>query len=502
MTLSDRVLATIRTHRMIPAGGRVLVALSGGPDSVALTLILKDLEKRELLRVAGVAHVNHGLRDGAAGDEAFCRAFAEQVGVPFFIERADVREVARLQRRSLEDAGRIVRYSFFRRMLIESATDVVATGHTRDDQAETFLLRLIRGAGSRGLAGIYPVAGPVVRPLLDIRRQALRAYLSERDQPFCDDETNRDVAIPRNRVRHELIPYVEREFSPGIVEVLAREADQAREDELHLQKEAIESSGLIVLRSSRNDAVPLSPDRITSGPEDGWFEPGSPSLADEITAVEIDAGRLAALSQAVASRLARLALSILAPGRFVAYHHVKSVLALASAARGSVSLPGQQATRRGGRIVLVREPVKGFASSFCVPLSLPGEVILHSQGWAISAEVGSNPVGAVGEWPVVCERPLAAMVRADRLTLPLAVRSRRQGDRFQPPGLRGRHRKLQDVLVDRKVARDTRDLLPLVVDGDDRIVWIVGHAVGEDFRVTEPSQGVILLIARRLGGPG
>ena len=487
---------------MIPVGGRVLVALSGGPDSVALTLLLKDLEDRGSFRVAGIAHVNHGLRASAGDDEEFCRAFADRMGAPFFVERADVRAVARRRRRSLEDTGRFVRYDFFRRLLTEDVADVVATGHTRDDQAETFLLRLIRGAGSRGLSGIHPAAGQVVRPLFDVRRRELRDHLAGRDQGFCEDETNRDVAIARNRVRHELIPYIERAFSPGIVEVLAREADAAREDERHLQQEAIESAGLIVLRnSSTRDAVPLSPDRIAPGPESGWFEPVSSSLGADIVAVEIDAARLAALPRAVASRVARLALSILADGRFVAYEHVRTLLALASAERGSASLAGQQAIRRGTRIELVRERVQAFANSFRVPLSIPGEVILQSQGWAISAEVG-----AARERPAASREParqtLTAAVRADRLAPPLAVRSRRPGDRFQPPGMGGRHRKLQDVLVDRKVARETRDLLPLVVDGEDRIVWIVGHAVGADFRVTEPSQGVIFLIARRLGGPG
>ncbi|MGH9337705.1 MAG: tRNA lysidine(34) synthetase TilS, partial [Vicinamibacteria bacterium] len=195
--------------------------------------------------------------------------------------------------------------------------------------------------------------------------------------------------------------------------------------------------------------------------------------------------------------------------------HVKALLALASTERGALSLPGQHATRRGGRIELVREVFEGFANSFRYPLSIPGEVILESQGWAISAEAGAvreRPAAvrersaAIRERPAaIRERPdvsLTAAVRADSLVHPLSVRSRAPGDRFQPPGLGGRRKKLQDFLVDRKVARETRDLLPLVVDGEDRIVWIVGHAVGEDFRVTEPSQGVIFLKARRLGGPG
>jgi tRNA(Ile)-lysidine synthase len=501
---------------MIPAGGRVLVALSGGPDSVALTLLLKELEDRGPFQVAGVAHVNHAIREEAKRDQAFSRELAATLGIPYFTERVDVRKVARQQRRSVEDAGRTVRYAFFRRVMVETGIDVVATGHSRNDQAETFLLRLMRGAGARGLAGIYPVAGRVVRPLLDVRREELREYLETRGQDYCEDSTNLDLSIPRNRIRHELIPYLERAFTPGIIEVFAREADAARADAEHLQKEAIESSSLIVLRSSSNDTVPLRPEQVM-GPEGGWFGPATPRLSADIAAVEIDAAGLAGLSQAVASRVVRLALSILAPDRFVGFDHVAAVLSLAAARGGGVSLPGQQAVRRGVRIELVREPFRGFTNSFQFPLSIPGEVLLEPQGWAISAEPGSGldpcaggaqPPSQTGprlSVPLSIDRDsslVTVAVRADSLVPPLGVRARRPGDRFQPPGLEGRHKKLQDFLVDRKVPVETRDSLPLVVDGKDRIVWIVGLAVGEDFRVTGPSQGVILLKARRLGGPG
>lgn len=484
MRLPLRVLATVRKYRMILPGGRVLVALSGGPDSVALTLLLRELEEDGDFRIAGLAHVNHALRAAASDDEAFCRALAAELGLPIFVAHVDVRDLARREHRSLEDAGRTARYQFFRQLLRDVPADVAATGHTRDDQAETFLLRLFRGAGARGLAGIHPVAGPVVRPLLDTRRGDVLAYLRERQQPYREDETNRDLSIPRNRIRHELIPYVQRELSPGIVEVLAREADAARRDEEHLAREAIGSAGLIVLRTRDRRTVRLSSDGVP------------PVAADEVHAVEIDARGLALLSQAVASRVVRLALSILAPHRFVGFDHVDTLLALVSAERGRASLPGQTAIRRAEVIELVRESVRGFENGFSYPLSIPGEVLLAPQGWAVSAEVGQdrNPPSTPGGF--------VAAIRADRLVGPLRVRSRNRGDRFQPAGLGGRHKKLQDYLVDRKVPRDERDRLPLVVDGDDRIVWVAGHGVAEDFRVTATSQSVIFLKARQLGGPG
>ena len=149
--------------------------------------------------------------------------------MPVLTDRGDVATLARRERRSVEDAGRAARHAFFERARSLAGADVVALGHTRDDQAETFLLRLTRGAGPRGLGGMYPRNGDIVRPLLDCRRGDLRAWLSTRRLPFVEDETNADVSIPRNRVRAELLPLLEARFNPGIVDVLADEADLARE---------------------------------------------------------------------------------------------------------------------------------------------------------------------------------------------------------------------------------------------------------------------------------
>jgi tRNA(Ile)-lysidine synthase len=464
MFLADRVLATVRNHGMLPPGGRVLVALSGGPDSVGLLHLLCALAARGELTVAGVAHLNHGLRDAADDDERFCRERAAELGFRLCVECADVRALAREWHTSIEDAGRRARYAFLERAAAEVGADVITTGHTLDDQAETFLLQLIRGAGPRGLSSIGPSVGRVRRPLLDVRREEIRNWLAAEGVPFREDESNRDVAFARNRVRHVLLPLLEREFSPGIVGVLGREAAIAREDESYLQSIAIESARSVVLAS------------------------------EDI--IEIDASALRSLHPAVASRVARIALARLGSGRYIGYDHVEGLLHLAGLPEASaLSLPGQQARRVGDRIVLGRAGPGIFENSFRIPLSIPGEVLLERQGWAVSAELGSSFAG-------LSSNGLEVALRAKDVTLPLTVRSRRRGDRLRPAGMRGRRKKLQDLFVDRKIARHERDRIPLVVDREDRILWVVGHAVAEDFRVTEPLQGVLLLKARRLGGLG
>jgi tRNA(Ile)-lysidine synthase len=482
MPLASTVLRTIRRHQMLPPGGRVAVALSGGPDSVALVHILRELESQGHLVVAGVAHFNHQLRGEASdADEQFCRDLAASLTLPIETGRADVRGIARREKRSIEDAARHLRYAFLLDAAAALQADAVAVGHSREDQAETFLLRLLRGAGTRGLGAIRPKAGMIVRPLIDVSRAELRRFAADRALGYREDASNSDLAVPRNRVRHELLPYLAREFSPGIVEVLAREAALAREDDDRLEAEAIDLAASVVLTNT--------------GPEHA------------ASRVRIDAAALASLHPALASRVARQVLCQLGGDRFIGFDHIQRFLEFARRAEpgSAISLPGQQARLSvAGKPVIELGPepprhtvearrAKAEANSFRIPLSIPGEVVLTAQRWSVSA-VWAEGTSAGPFSP----QDLSALVREPKG--PLTVRSRRPGDRFEPPGLGGRARKLQDYLVDRKVARADRDLLPLVVDRDDRIVWIVGHAVAEGFRAAEPSPGVILLKAKYLGG--
>lgn len=477
MSLAAFVRSTIRRHGLLPAGARVAVALSGGPDSVALLHLLRDLESDGDLTVAGIIHFNHQLRPAADEDERFCRGLAGDLQLPIEVGRADVRGEARARKRSVEDMARRLRYAFFDEAAQRLHADAVAVGHSREDQAETFLLRILRGSGTRGLGGIRPKAGLIVRPLLDTPRERLRAFAADRRLAFREDETNQDLSIPRNRVRHELLPYLAREFSPNIVEVLAREASLAQTDEDHLRREAIELARSVVLTLTATEQ--------------------GPDAAVASTAV-LDADGLAGAPPAVGTRVARLVLEQRAGGRFIGSDAVQRLLDLARGTRGeSVSLPGIRARRRaGGReIELGSEPERhgpaaepGHNSRFA--LSIPGEVVLPgglaiSAGW--SEPQRSKPADGLS-------------VLVSGLDGPLAVRFRRPGDRFRAPGLDGRAKKLQDYLVDRKVPREERDRLPLVVDAHDRIVWIVGHAVAEGQLAEHPSTGVILLIARHLGG--
>jgi tRNA(Ile)-lysidine synthase len=466
-TLAVRVLGTIRRQGLMPAGARVLVALSGGGDSVALLLVLQSLHDQGEIVLVGAAHLNHQLRAEADEDEAFCRRLVQRCGLAFVSERVDVAALARQEKRSIEDAARRARYAFLVRAADEVEADFIATGHTRDDQAETFLLRILRGAGTRGLGGIRPRNGRVIRPLLDVTRDDLRACVAAHGEQFREDASNMDVRIPRNRVRHELMPLLQSRFSAAVVDILAREAELARRDEDFLQRQAIDLARRIVLSENASE-------------------------------IRMAAAALDGAHPALSSRVARLTLERFSSGRAIGFEHVDSLLGLARRqSDGAIALPGQDALRLGTEVVLrpARRGPGAIASSFAFPLSIPGEV--QAVGWAIAA-ANAGRSAASRPW---AGRGTEVGIPVKSLSLPLAVRNRRPGDRFRPLGSPGK-RKLQDFFVDRKVPRAQRDVLPLVVDAQDRIVWVPGQAVAEEFKVSDPSQAVILLSLRRLGGQG
>ncbi len=491
MLLLQRVRQFVRQHALFRAETRVVVALSGGSDSVALALILRELDALGEVRLVGAAHFNHQLRDdGAQHDEEFSASVARLLDVPFAADREDVRTRARGERRSIEDAARGARHEFFERARRQFDADVVALGHTRDDQAETFLLRLLRGAGPRGLAAMYPRHGTIIRPVLDCRRAELRAYLAARGMTFTEDETNADVGIPRNRVRSELIPLLVERFNPAIVDVLAHEAELARETWAWLESAAAEFE-----KGEKRDGSRFSNLRG----DGGRFRRHAPETTP-VPFFELDVARLMGAPGPLRRLVLWRAMNEVASDRSVSFEHVDAALQLLDADHGAVDAPGHRVQRLGPQLVLTGRP-RGAANPgkpanlFQYPLSIPGEVQLAEADCIVAAELEAGPGDAKaaarsGKGPL-------ALVRRDLFQLPLAVRNRRPGDKFRPVGVGGR-KKLQDYFVDRKVALGRRDQVPLVVDGSDRIVWVAGYGIDEAFRVTDPSQAVLLLRLRQV----
>jgi tRNA(Ile)-lysidine synthase len=319
-SLLQQIRRTIRRHALCPPGSRVLVGISGGSDSVALTLVLRELSEHGGFSVVSLAHVNHRLRPTAARDEDFCRSFAERLGLALRVESVDVRSYAASQRLSIEDAARRLRYECLRRVSVEAGADRVAVGHTRDDQAETFLLKLIRGAGMAGLGGIYPQRGEIIRPLLDVSRSELRDYLTSIGQAWVDDETNADLKNPRNRVRHRVLPELNLAAGADTSTAIARAAGLAREDGQWLDE----------LTESRVGAL----------------------IREVPNGLEIDAAALDEQPPPVQRRILLRALRMVAIGHEIGLDHVEAALGVAAGLTGGADLPGGRVELRRGKLVL------------------------------------------------------------------------------------------------------------------------------------------------------
>jgi tRNA(Ile)-lysidine synthase len=455
--LLHRVRAFAARHTLWRPETRVLVALSGGSDSVALLHILRDLHAAGELRLEAAAHFNHHIRGAEADrDEDFCRHVCAALDVPLIVGGADVPALAQHDGVSIEVAARRVRHEFLLAACTSRGADRVATAHTRDDQAETVLLHLVRGAGLRGVSGIAPRRGPLVRPLLECSRDELCRHLEARGQPWREDATNADVTIPRNRMRHEILPRLTT-FNPRAHAALARLADLVREDDDWLAREATAIAFQVI------------------GRERGH--------------VRLARSALAALPPALGRRVAQAALQAARQSQ-PTLREVQALLDVAAGRSRAVEVRGLRMEHSGRFVVLVIKGARRTSPPFSFPLSIPGSVV-GPGGWTLSA-MGPLAVSEGQEVP-----PQRVVLDAGQLGLPLVVRSRRAGDWLRPVGVNGR-KKVQDLLVDRKVRADIRNEVPIVAEAGGRIVWVAGLATDADFRPSSDTNAVVILELRRI----
>lgn len=418
----------------------LLVGLSGGPDSVALLHSLYTCQNDGQLGGLSAAHLHHGIRGASAdADAAFCEALCQKWNVPLVIGHVDAPGYAKAKGQSLEQAARELRYAFLREQAAASGADAIAVAHHADDQAETLLLHLMRGSGRTGLAGMRMRSADVVRPLLRKRRCDIEAYLAENGLSACSDETNALLDAARNRVRHELLPQMER-FNPRIREALCRLAEHMAADEEYFWP---------LVDAALHDAA-------------------------------LDGGHsrkmLIGLAEPIRSRVL-LRLLRDCQGGEVSFSDIRRVEALLGANVGSsIELKGGRAAWLENDALML-----GFlpqARCFETPFVALGETWLPGgRLYAETARRFTKPVDG-----------FSACVRGSAIPPGAVVRTRREGDRFHPFGAPGK-KLLSDYLIDRKCPRTRRDM-PLLCDGDE-VLWVIGFTVSERLRVYEDTEDLL-----------
>jgi tRNA(Ile)-lysidine synthase len=458
------VLDYIHRQNLLHPGDRVGVAVSGGADSVALLRVMLEL-RPELGVVLSVVHFNHKLRGvEAEDDEQFVTQLAHRHQLELHVSSGDVAAQARKQRLSIEAAARQLRYRYFRRLFEEQKLNRVATGHTLDDQAETVLLRIVRGAGTRGLAGIYPqlqVKGSqfsVVRPLLQTRRRLLEDFLAKIGQAWREDSSNRDLRHARNRVRHGIVPRLERTLNPSVREALAETADIARSEEEYWKKE-VDRLLPEIWQAERRTLEPVG---------------------------------LAALPLALRRRVVRVAAESL--DLRLEFRHVEEILELSRTGARAAMLPqGWVLSLTKGRLQFDSPGAAAAASSeYRYTLPVPGavevpEIATRFEAALVSgnATSGYNPDHMLD--PVLLQKELT-------------VRNWRAGDRYWPAHSKA-PKKIKELLQERKVTGPERRLWPVGVSGQE-IVWVRGFPTPARLRPPDGTQGALVIRElASLGGP-
>lgn len=418
----ERVAATISRYNMLAPGARVIVAVSGGPDSVCLLHVLRELK----IRVVGIAHVNHKLRGEASeDDQRFVADLAREMDLELYST------AAACERGNLEQTARRVRRTFFHDVIRQGRAERIALGHTRDDQAETVLFRMLRGSGLAGLAGILPVtAEGLIRPLLGVTRGEVETFLCERGIPWREDASNREPRFARNRIRHELLPRLRQYWNPGLPEALAHLADLAYEEERWWAGEIARLADQMLVRS-----------------------PG---------AVEVATGNLAQLSRAVARRLIRHAIrQVKGNLHGIQFGHIENVLGLPESG-GKAELPGIHAIRSFDWLRMA-VPEQTHPDPSGGEVTVPGRYLAPDGNSMICLEVIRRAQGANA----------CATLKSDlyfrRVPERLVLRGWKPGDRYCPVG-HAHDRKLKELFQRQRIPSWRRRFWPILCCGD-KILW-------------------------------
>jgi tRNA(Ile)-lysidine synthase len=456
---ANNVKQTIQKYCMLSPGDGVLVAVSGGPDSVALLHVLCKLKNEFDLRLE-VAHLQHGIRGEEARDDArFVAAMADGLSLPFHLKELELPRIkAEKGKGNLEEMAREARRDFFAAVAAQRGMRKVALGHTRDDQAETFLMRLLRGSGRQGLTGMAPVSKlneidashAVIRPLIETSRQEIENYLVAENLEYRVDRTNRDTALLRNWVRLDLLPQLKEKLDQRLDKRLARTADVMRDEEVFLQELTRE---LLPQIAKKGDLL------------------RAPMLEEPV---------------AMQRRLIRLWLEeALGTLRGVEFDHIEAILSLISDGppQGRVAIPrGREAVRDYDTLRVEKKNRVRRAACYSYTLPLDGELLIPEAGMKMASARSSSSEARP-------EDELEAVFDSNALTQTLTVRNFRHGDRFQPLGMRG-HKKIKELFIEKKVPLAVRSTLPLLLAGEE-VLWIPGYGRSEIVKVTPETKEIL-----------
>ncbi|MBA7517945.1 tRNA(Ile)-lysidine synthase [subsurface metagenome] len=447
-----KVKKIIERYNMFSPGDRVLVGVSGGPDSVCLLHILNRCRKEMALSLH-VVHINHGIRKRESKrEEKFVSHLAGRMDLPITVKSLDVPSYARRKKLTVEEAARDMRYSAFERLAGKLNAKKIALGHTASDQVETVLMHLLRGSGPQGLSGIPPVrklgSTAVVRPLIEVNKEEILNYLKKNNLTFCLDSSNRKTEYFRNKVRLKLLPLLRKNYNENIDGALLRLSEILKEENAYWERVVERALGKVVSRESEK--------------------------------ILIDFKRFLRYNVIVQRRvLYRLF------GGIVSLSQIEAIrnLAQKSSQGKRIYLGKRFSVRKEGNFLIFSSSPERRFKKFNYPLRVPGKNEIEGLNLTLNTRI-------VDFYPVSEKETNTAYFDVDKINFKkLLLRNRREGDRFKPFGLRGT-KKLSDFFIDRKIPRRLRDRVPLLVEGED-ILWVVGIRRADKARITEDTKKIL-----------
>lgn len=456
-----RIKEYMDTHHMAGSGDGILAAVSGGADSVCLLLVLKELEEELGIRLAAF-HLNHGLRgDEADRDEQFVRELCARMDIPLKVVHELVGSYAKEHGLSEEEAGRLLRYRHLEEAAAEFGCGKIATAHHKNDQAETVLFNLFRGSGLKGLGGIRPMRGAIVRPLLAVTREEIETYLYKKKADWCEDSTNRDNVYERNKVRNVLLPWVTEHINEQAVSHVVKTAEFAAQADAYFmdQVEKLRKEWQIF----RNEE-------------------------DKATSVAIGARAFDEQHPILKPYLLRAMIrELIHTEKDISSRHLEAICALTGPGGGTMAdLPyGLVAVRSYDTLEIRDRALCERPEDRMTPMALiPGEtLILERNGTVFESQIF--------EWKKELEIPKNECTKwfdYDKIKAILFVRTRESGDFFEIGG--GKRKLLKRFFIDEKIPEAERDNCMLLADGD-HIVWIIGHRISEAYKLTDSTRTVL-----------
>jgi len=466
--VKHRVLSTIKSHGLIEDGDGIVIGVSGGPDSVCLLHVLFLLSQQFNLKLYA-AHINHMLRGKESDeDENYVRELCLKFGIPLFVERFDVARISKDKGVSTEEAGREIRYNFFYTVASKVGASKIAVAHNKNDQAETILMNIMRGSGLDGLKGIEYKRDMIIRPLLDIERKDIESYCREHQLNPRIDSTNLEGVYTRNKVRLDLIPHIDRLFKINITDSLCKMSNLIKDDLDFLADAASKSYEQCLERATKEEII-------------------------------LNLEMLKRYHPAMQKRVARQAIkSLRGDLKSIGSIHIYDIVNLIREGKtgSEIHLPnGIKADISYGSLRVYFADSRNMVHyDFNEPIVIPGTTYIAQIKSSLESFI-ENCAANVEHYSNIRYNSLVQFFDYDKLKKGINIRNRRDGDIFKPYKSNGT-KKLKEYLIDNKIPREKRNMIPLIAMGNE-IVWVIGYKISDKFKVTENTKVVLKLEFKR-----